>query len=98
MPTLIGDEIRRHRLRANMTSKRLADEILLSEQYLSDIQKGRRLPSIDTLLTICNVFPDADSGRWLWLLLRDIWGDAAFNVMWTAAQPGPRVDGGGEGA
>jgi DNA-binding XRE family transcriptional regulator len=83
--SLIGNEIKRHRLRANMTSKTLAGCTALSEQDIGDIQHGRRLPSVETLLVICNVFPDADPGRWLWLMLRDQWGDGVFEVMWRYA-------------
>lgn len=84
--SLIGDEIRRARLRAGMTSKQLADAVALSTQYIGDIQHGRRLPSTETLLVICNVFPDADSARWLWLLLRDQWGEDIFALMWAYAR------------
>jgi transcriptional regulator with XRE-family HTH domain len=77
----IGEKIKHTRLRANMTSKDLAGATLLSEQYVSDLQRGRRLPSLETLLVICNVFPDADSAEWAWLLLEDLWGPAVVALM-----------------
>lgn len=96
----IGEEVKLARLRAGMTSKKLSDEIGLSQQYVGDIQYGRRLPSVDTLLVIANVFPDVDSADWLWLLLMDLWGEPVVALMRrharvTAASEAPGQEGEG---
>lgn len=72
--TFIGAAIKRERTAAGMTSKQLAERTGLSQQYVGDVQHGRRVPSVETMLKIANVFPDVDSARWLILLLRDLWG------------------------
>jgi transcriptional regulator with XRE-family HTH domain len=94
----IGEEVKLARLRAGMTSKQLSDEIGLTQQYVGDIQHGRRLPSVNTLLVIANVFPDVDSADWLWLLLMDQWGEPVVALMRrharvTAAPAAPGQEG-----
>ncbi len=83
--SLIGDEIKRERRLAGMTSKRLAELTVRTPQYIRLIECGGAIPSMETVLKIANEFPDADTGRWLWLLLRDQWGDPVFDVMWRHA-------------
>lgn len=86
--TYIGDEIRRTRTRAGMTSKALAEQTKLSQQYVGDVQLGRRLPSMETMLVFCNVFPDADSARWAWLMLTDLYGQPMVDMLWAYARRG----------
>ena len=95
--SFIGAEIKRVRKAHGMTSRALAEQVTLTPQYVRLIECGGAVPSMPTALAICNLFPDADSAQWLWLLLADLWGPAAVEVMRAqAAQPGPRADGGGE--
>lgn len=82
----IGEEIKRCRNVAGMTSKELAERTGLSQQFVGDVQLGRRTPTMETMLMFCNVFPDADSGRWAWLILRDLYGDDIFDLMWRYAR------------
>lgn len=77
----IGDAVSRALTLHEMTAKHLAEEAGFSEQYISDIRSGRRLPPVETARGICNVFPDEDSVAWSWDLLRDVWGDPVVDVM-----------------
>ena len=44
-----GQNLKRIRKRMNMTQKQLADEIEISQSYLSDIENGRKNLSIKTV-------------------------------------------------
>jgi transcriptional regulator with XRE-family HTH domain len=80
--SFIGDEIKRTRLRHGLTSKQLAEATGLSQQFVGDVQHGRRVPTLETMLVFCNVFSDADPGRWAWLVIRDLYGDGMFDLLW----------------
>ena len=69
-----------------MTSADLAGQVRLTPQYVRLIRCGGALPSLDAVLRIANVFPDVDSTAWLWLLLRDQWGDPVADAMQRHAQ------------
>ena len=84
--SLIGNEIKRTRQQCGMTSRDVATQVTLTPQYVRLIECGGAIPAMDTVLRICNLFPDADSGRWLALLLRDLWGDAAAEVVFRYAR------------
>jgi transcriptional regulator with XRE-family HTH domain len=77
----IGEAIKRERKLAGLTSKQLAERTGLSQQYVGDVQFGRRIPTVETMLLFANQFPDVDSAWWAWLLLRDLWGDEIVKVM-----------------
>lgn len=76
----IGDAIRARRM-ASMAASRLAELTLLSPQYINDIELGRRLPPVTTVIAIANEFPDVELSSWLWLLLSDQWGQPIVDVM-----------------
>lgn len=94
--TYIGSEIKRARQALGMTSREIAERVTLTPQYIRLIECGGAVPSMPTVLSICNLFPDADSATWLWLLLADMWGPAAVEVMraQAARQQGSSSDAG----
>jgi transcriptional regulator with XRE-family HTH domain len=79
--SFIGGAIRASRKRAGLTGKQMAEQTKFSPQYIGDIEMGRRVPPPETVLAICNLFPDEDPAWWLWLLLRDSWGSEIATTM-----------------
>ncbi|SDY25239.1 Transcriptional regulator, contains XRE-family HTH domain [Evansella caseinilytica] len=51
----IGTRIRNIRLSKQMKLTEVARKANISQSYLSDIEKGRTIPSIEKLLAICSV-------------------------------------------
>jgi transcriptional regulator with XRE-family HTH domain len=49
MRHLVGENVRRLRLAAHMTQEQLAERSGLSQQYLSDLERGLRNPTVVTL-------------------------------------------------
>ena len=52
---LIGRRIRERRLLANYSQEQLAWEAELSATYISYIENGTKQPSLESLVSICNV-------------------------------------------
>ena len=52
---LIGRRIRERRLLANYSQEQLAWEAELSATYISYIENGTKKPSLESLVSICNV-------------------------------------------
>jgi len=52
----IGANIRRERLRRDLSQEQLADRATMSAQYLSLLENGVRMGSIHTYISIANVF------------------------------------------
>ena len=77
----IGDALRRERKACGMILEVLAEQAEISVSYTSEVERGTRIPRPETVLRLANVFPDVDSTAWLWLLLRDSWGDPIAAVM-----------------
>jgi len=77
----IGRAIATERRRAGLTSRRLAELVTLTPQYVRLIECGGAIPAVQTVLKIANQFPDADTAGWLWLLLRDTWGSEIASLM-----------------
>lgn len=50
----IGKEIKEARKKMNLTQKNLAKDIDISRNYLSDIECGRYIPSVEKLLVLSN--------------------------------------------
>jgi transcriptional regulator with XRE-family HTH domain len=48
----IGSKIREARIKMGISQRRLAKQLGISNTYLSDIEVGRTLPSVNTLLKI----------------------------------------------
>ncbi|MES1045570.1 helix-turn-helix transcriptional regulator [Heyndrickxia oleronia] len=51
----VGKKIKELRKIRNLTGVELADRAFISQSYLSDIERDKTKPSLDTLFTICNV-------------------------------------------
>lgn len=84
--SFIGDEIKRTRKRAGITSRQLAESVTLTPQYIRLIECGGAIPAMDTVLRICNQFPDADSAQWGWLLITDLYGAEMQRMLWAYAR------------
>ena len=59
---IIGINVSLHRYRLNLTQAQLAEKAGLSKQFVCNIECGRAIPSIETLLSLCyalNVTSDA---------------------------------------
>ncbi len=52
MNNTVGKEIKKARIDAGLTQKDLADQISLSSNYISQIEKDKKLPSLKTLFKI----------------------------------------------
>ncbi len=52
---VLGKNIRNERLRNNLSQEELAEKVSLSVQFIRDIEAGRNLGSITTLLNLCSV-------------------------------------------
>jgi len=52
MRKLVGENVRRIRLQKDMTQEQLADISGFSQQYLSDLERGRRNPTVVTLFEL----------------------------------------------
>lgn len=53
-------DIKRIREERNMSQKELASKAEISQQFLCDIEQGRRKPSIDTAIKIAEVLNITD--------------------------------------
>lgn len=51
---LVGRNVRRLRLEKGLTQERFADVSGFAQQYLSDLERGRRNPTIVTLFEIAS--------------------------------------------
>lgn len=91
-----GDAIDLARQRMGWTGRELARRSGFSASFICDVQAGRRDLSPESLLRICNQFPDEDGAAWLWLLLADLWSpEIAATMRAHVVRPG---SGGGEDA
>lgn len=53
---VFGERVKQMRIMLNMTQSQLGDVIGLSKQAINDIEKGRRLTTIDKAITIAQFF------------------------------------------
>jgi transcriptional regulator with XRE-family HTH domain len=49
---LIGDAIRLHRSKANLTQEKLAELVDLNPKYIGEVERGEKIISIEALLRI----------------------------------------------
>lgn len=54
--SFIGNRINQLRTNSGMTMAQLADIIDSSSGYISDLEKSKRIPSLDVLFKICQAF------------------------------------------
>lgn len=52
MRKLVGDNVRRIRLACDMTQETLAERSGFSQQYISDLERGRRNPTVVSLFEL----------------------------------------------
>lgn len=52
---MLGSELRKARLAADLTQEQVAAKAGLSREYLSKLENDRQSPTIDTLLRICRI-------------------------------------------
>lgn len=50
----LGGRIRSMRKRASLTQEQLAEKLHISASYMGHIERGTRVPSLETLVMICN--------------------------------------------
>jgi transcriptional regulator with XRE-family HTH domain len=77
----VGNALKRERKACGMTTAQVAEQVTLTPQYIRLIECGGAIPSMESTLKLANVFPDVDTAWWLWLLLRDTWGNEVAEVM-----------------
>lgn len=51
--SMLGEEIRKARLKADLTQEELAFEANVSRQYVSLLELNQKSPTVDVLLRIC---------------------------------------------
>jgi transcriptional regulator with XRE-family HTH domain len=54
MRALVGQNVKRIRLKLGMTQERFAERSGFSQQYLSTLERGRRNPSVVTLYELAS--------------------------------------------
>jgi len=52
MRRIVGGNVRRARLAADMTQEQLSERCGFSQQYLSDLERGKRNPTIVTIFEL----------------------------------------------
>lgn len=56
MRKLVGRNFARLRSASGLTQEQVAERAGVSQQYISDLERGKRNPSVETLLKISDVF------------------------------------------
>lgn len=51
---LLGENIKKYRKRAGLTQEKLAEEVNCSNSHIGQIESGRGVPSLNTVLLIAN--------------------------------------------
>ncbi|MSS64916.1 helix-turn-helix domain-containing protein [Velocimicrobium porci] len=54
--TILGQKIRKERLRLHLTQEKLAEEVCLSPAYIGQIERGERGLTIENLVLLANRF------------------------------------------
>jgi len=54
MRRLVGENVRRLRIAASLTQEQLAERSGFSQQYISDLERGRRNPTVVTLFELAS--------------------------------------------
>lgn len=54
MRRLVGENVRRLRIAASMTQEQFAELSGFSQQYISDLERGRRNPTVVTLFELAS--------------------------------------------
>ncbi len=59
---MLGEEIRKARLKAGLTQERLAFKAGVSRQYVSVLELNEKSPTVDTLIRVCRAM-GASAGK-----------------------------------
>jgi DNA-binding XRE family transcriptional regulator len=54
LPPMLGDELREARERAGLTQEKLSFRAGLSRPYISQLERGLKSPTLDTLFLLCD--------------------------------------------
>lgn len=54
MRRLVGENVRRLRIAAGLTQEQFAERSGFSQQYISDLERGRRNPTVVTLFELAS--------------------------------------------
>lgn len=54
--SMMGQALKKYRLRAKMTQKQVAEILNIDEQYYGQIERGAKRLSLDKLITFCSYF------------------------------------------
>ncbi|MBR4040627.1 MAG: helix-turn-helix transcriptional regulator [Clostridia bacterium] len=52
--SIIGKHVRAYRRERHMTQEILAERTGISKQFLSSLERGKGIPSVQTLMSLCN--------------------------------------------
>lgn len=50
---MLGDELRKARLKAGMTQEKLSYAAGVDRTYISDLERGKKSPTVDLLIRLC---------------------------------------------
>lgn len=50
---MLGDELRKARLKAGLTQEQVAAQARISREYVSQLERNRQSPTVDMLLRVC---------------------------------------------
>jgi len=53
-PLLLGERLRSYRVAKKLTRKEFAEQCDISERYLADIERGIKVPKLETFIRIAN--------------------------------------------
>lgn len=52
---MLGDELRKARLKAGLTQEQVAARARISREYVSQLERNRQSPTVDMLLRVCRI-------------------------------------------
>lgn len=52
-PAVLGDELRKARLKAAMSQEELAARAKVTREYVSHVERGKYKPTVDVLIRLC---------------------------------------------
>ncbi len=52
---MLGDELKKARLKAGLTQEQVAARARISREYVSQLERGRQSPTVDMLLRVCRI-------------------------------------------
>lgn len=52
---MLGNELKKARVRAGLTQEQVAARARISREYVSQLERGRQSPTVDMLLRVCRI-------------------------------------------